>query len=543
MSFDFQTIDPVQSTVLPLVNPSREGLGDGHASSPRDRLHSTRVDASHAAEPANVAETKAAAELTTDEVYRQHTGTRLDWALWTDYRLQSIRTAIPLLGHDLAWAFTAITMASWSVATVTGTAIAWNLPAQILAWFAIQTAILRSNRLYPGIGVPPVTEIRACFRAAVMTSGGMLLANRLLGSLPHVEAIALLLAGGVMALGMAASRQMLRGRLARYDAWGARVLLVGEYTLVQALASTMRRDASSGLRAVGYVLPKNDFIEHRDADPLVLGATEDLVGVARLHRTPIVALDTTTRPTLSQRLWFQFPSLMWIDPRVGYHPDEDPVGVYQHRLVAPFFSFTSRFCKRAVDIIGSALGLLLLAPLFVLIAMWIRRRDPGPIFYASPRVGRLGRRFKMWKFRSMVVDGDDVLQRHLADDREAARRWSLQQKLHDDPRIIPGVGHFLRQSSLDELPQLWNVLRGEMSLVGPRPLPPAEVSLYADRFYPYSHMWPGITGLWQVSGRNDLSFSKRVYLVHHYATHWSIWLDAWILLKTPLTVMTRRGAY
>ncbi len=101
----------------------------------------------------------------------------------------------------------------------------------------------------------------------------------------------------------------------------------------------------------------------------------------------------------------------------------------------------------------------------------------------------------------------------------------------------------MRRWSVDELPQLWNVVLGEMSLVGPRPVPEAEITRYESRYYEYTQMWPGITGLWQVSGRNDTSFQTRIHLVHHYATHWSIWLDAWILIRTPAAIFTKRGAY
>ena len=143
----------------------------------------------------------------------------------------------------------------------------------------------------------------------------------------------------------------------------------------------------------------------------------------------------------------------------------------------------------------------------------------------------------------MVPNSDQVLQQRLATDAAARAEWDADQKLKDDPRIIPGIGRLIRSTSLDELPQLWNVLVGQMSLVGPRPVPPKEIVKYQDQYYQYSQMWPGITGLWQVSGRNDTSYETRVMLVHHYAANWSLWLDAWILVKTPMTVLTRKGAY
>jgi lipopolysaccharide/colanic/teichoic acid biosynthesis glycosyltransferase len=135
------------------------------------------------------------------------------------------------------------------------------------------------------------------------------------------------------------------------------------------------------------------------------------------------------------------------------------------------------------------------------------------------------------------------LKERLESDTAARAEWERDAKLKSDPRIIPKVGHLLRRYSFDELPQLWNVLVGEMSVVGPRPVPPDEIVRYQNYYYEYTQMWPGMTGLWQVSGRNGTTFATRVFLVHHYASNWSLWLDAWILAKTPLVVITKRGAY
>ena len=136
-----------------------------------------------------------------------------------------------------------------------------------------------------------------------------------------------------------------------------------------------------------------------------------------------------------------------------------------------------------------------------------------------------------------------ALTERLAKDPLARMEWEQDQKLKSDPRIIPGIGHLMRRYSLDELPQLWNVLCGEMSIVGPRPVPPGEIVRYQNHYYEYTQMWPGMTGLWQVSGRNETSFTTRVFLVRHYAKNWSLWLDLWILAKTPVVVFTKRGAY
>ena len=197
---------------------------------------------------------------------------------------------------------------------------------------------------------------------------------------------------------------------------------------------------------------------------------------------------------------------------------------------------------RAFDIVAAASVLLLTAPLLVAIALLVWMMDGGPALYSQPRVGRDGRHFRCLKFRSMCVDADARLARLLASDETARREWQADHKLRVDPRITR-LGRFLRKTSLDETPQLINVLRGEMSLVGPRPIVDAEIPRYGRRFAAYCAQRPGITGLWQVSGRNDVSYRRRVALDTAYAARKSIALDMRILAATIPAVLLRRGSY
>ena len=198
--------------------------------------------------------------------------------------------------------------------------------------------------------------------------------------------------------------------------------------------------------------------------------------------------------------------------------------------------------KRALDIIGAGVGLVLLAPFFLIVALMVRA-DGGPAFFAHQRVGRGGKLFGCLKFRSMVVDSQARLESLLASDPAARAEWEATRKLKNDPRITR-IGRFLRSTSLDELPQLINVLRGEMSLVGPRPVQEAEI----DRYYGasaahYMAVRPGITGLWQVSGRSETSYESRVALDVAYVSRPSLLADIAILLRTPVAVLSRRGAH
>ncbi len=201
-----------------------------------------------------------------------------------------------------------------------------------------------------------------------------------------------------------------------------------------------------------------------------------------------------------------------------------------------------RASQRMLDLALAIPLLVLLSPILAMIALAVWINDGGPAFYGQMRIGRHGRSFRCWKFRSMVTDSDAVLAKVLEQSADARAEWARDHKLRIDPRIT-WVGRFLRSSSLDELPQLWNVLRGEMSMVGPRPIVVAEVGRYGARFHDYCSCRPGITGLWQVSGRNDLSYRRRVAIDAVYARTAWVGLDIAILVRTIPAVLLRRGSY
>jgi Undecaprenyl-phosphate galactose phosphotransferase WbaP len=201
----------------------------------------------------------------------------------------------------------------------------------------------------------------------------------------------------------------------------------------------------------------------------------------------------------------------------------------------------ARLLKRAFDLVAALLLLGVMAVPLAAIA-WRIRRDGGPAIFAHQRVGQTGKTFPCYKFRTMAVDAEQQLRDLLATDPAARAEWEREFKLRDDPRIT-AVGHFLRRTSLDELPQLWNVIRGEMSLVGPRPIVASELPRYGDDVDYFLMVRPGITGLWQVSGRSNLDYPTRVYLDTWYVKNWSLWYDIAILFKTVAVVFKQRGAY
>ena len=199
----------------------------------------------------------------------------------------------------------------------------------------------------------------------------------------------------------------------------------------------------------------------------------------------------------------------------------------------------SYLAKRLIDIMAAIILLILLTPLFIIIMVLIYLSSPGPVFYKQTRVGRWGRLFTMWKFRSMYIDADARLKEIMAQNEMSG---GVIFKMKNDPRIIP-VGRFIRKASIDELPQLWNVLKGDMSLVGPRPALPSEVNQYSLQDRQRLEVIPGITCIWQVSGRSDIPFPQQVQLDVQYIQSQSLLLGIKLLLKTIPAVLLSRGAY
>lgn len=223
---------------------------------------------------------------------------------------------------------------------------------------------------------------------------------------------------------------------------------------------------------------------------------------------------------------------------VQYLLGEESIFLVDKVEVVPRFN---RATKRIFDVVVAG-SLIALAAVPMALVAWLVRRDGGPAFYSHTRIGLDGKPFGCRKFRSMAINSDELLTRHLADNDEARLEWETSRKLKDDPRVTR-LGRFIRKTAIDELPQLLNVIRGDMSLVGPRPVTQSELNYYGSTVKLYQSVRPGITGLWQVSGRSDLSYDQRVRLDTWYVRNWTPWHDIAILLKTVPAVLSRKGAY
>lgn len=209
-----------------------------------------------------------------------------------------------------------------------------------------------------------------------------------------------------------------------------------------------------------------------------------------------------------------------------------------HNLTKPI----SLFWKRFIDIFLLVVSCPVTIPLVAIVALIVKLTSPGPVFYGHKRIGKNGKEFKCWKFRSMVVDADKQLEKILAENPEMRAEWEKDRKFTNDPRVTK-IGKILRKTSIDEIPQFFNILIGEMSFVGPRPVTKPELAKYGSKADFILLAQPGLSGMWQISGRSDTGYEERITLDSYYIQNWSVWLDIWIILRTVIVVLKGKGAY
>lgn len=338
-------------------------------------------------------------------------------------------------------------------------------------------------------------------------------------------------------------RRTVRLALESSGRWRIPALLVGEGYAAQAAMNALKREPQMGFTIVRQIAPKtlqqmtppnawkNLLAKHKACH--IFLALEG--GELEENKAAIKALVRERVPCSIIPPWMDLPTSTLSPHHFLMH---DVMMLHDtNRLYLPM----PRLLKRAFDIVVSSLALLALSPLFILLTILIRR-DGGPAFFSQLRTGRNGELFRCYKFRSMRIDAEVFLKKYLAENADAAAEWEQFQKLKNDVRITR-LGHFIRKTSIDELPQLFNVLKGDMSLVGPRPIMPDQENFYEDDFVYYESVRPGITGPWQVSGRNALTFKQRVGLEVSYARNWSLWMDIVIILKTIPALLKKDNAF
>jgi len=402
--------------------------------------------------------------------------------------------------------------------------------------------------LYPGTGLGPVEELRRLALSTTLVCLGFIALTFYARITTDWSRAIIGLTWSFSVFGMPISRKFFRRLALRFKLWGEPVVVIGDPEDAIKVTKEFRNHPLTGFWPVLCVTTDfisnifpilaspeqevwNENILFRDIDILILA-----LGNKQLSATKEVLIDRSHS--------FRRIICVFDEERLGsvWFTNLNLIEYFGLEVRHQWNSPINRVLKRLLDLTLIMIGLPFLIPLFIVIAVAIYIDDPGAIFYTQMRIGVKGKEFRIWKFRSMISNAEELLDEKLKNNPVLHKEWLDSFKLKDDPRLTR-VGKILRSTSLDELPQIWNVLRGEMSVIGPRPIVKEEIPLYGEEFEIFKRTAPGITGLWQISGRNDLSYRERVNLDVYYLQNWSIWLDIHILMHTVLSVLQRRGAY
>jgi Undecaprenyl-phosphate galactose phosphotransferase WbaP len=470
---------------------------------------------------------------------------QLPKADWTPLSMAIVRASIDLC--------------SLSIAVFLGFRI-WSLvnpeipplhPAMLLMP-VLSVASLLFFGLYPGIGLNAVTQMKRASEGLTLvfllfTAVMFMTKNRWADSRGGFV-LAWVLSMVITPIG----RLLMSKLLISQSNWGVPVVIIGAGSAARSVIMSLKEHQVLGYRPLACVSEELDYEAYCEGVPVV-GCLEELPTVAKSlgAQHAIVAIPSMPpdRLTAHMRTWGKvFPRILivpnlegiaslWTEPR-------DLGGVLavevQHKLLDRW----NQLVKRASDIVVASFAILVSAPIVACAALLIRLKSPGKVFYVQEREGKNGEKIHILKLRTMHPEAETMLAKYLATDEDADREWRRFYKLRKDPRIVSGIGQFARITSIDELPQLWNVLKGEMSLVGPRPFPAYHNAQFSPDFRDLRlHVMPGLTGLWQVAARSNGDLKVQEAMDAYYIRNWSLWLDVYILLRTARAVILPFGSY
>jgi Undecaprenyl-phosphate galactose phosphotransferase WbaP len=416
------------------------------------------------------------------------------------------------------------------------------LPAFIVVFFLFN--------LYPGASLAPAEELRRVSYSTLIVHTGIVLSRHIYYLKFDTVTAALAISFVCSAIGILVGRTVMRSFLSVSGLGGIPAVIYGAGYTGRALVDRLL--ANKNACYVPVLILDDDAEkggEYRGV-PIIhdTGAGPEIVKRLKI-KNALVAMPSLSQPELKNLITtsvsaFRYNVLIpdiysitniWMSVR-------DFGGILGFATSYRLNMFWNLWIKRFLDISIVLFGSIIFFPLFLCIVILVKLSSPGPVLYSHERIGQKGQRFKTYKFRSMVIDADEKLKQLLAQDSGVREEWEKNQKIKNDPRITL-IGRFLRKTSLDEVPQFINVIKGEMSLVGPRPIVDSEIEKYGADFRRIFSVKPGLTGLWQVSGRSDTNYADRVSFDTYYLQSWSVWLDIWIIFKTMGVILKGSGAY
>ena len=402
--------------------------------------------------------------------------------------------------------------------------------------------------LYPGYGLSQVERFRRRVRATFMFFMLLMVWEYFTADVFWSRGV--LLSTFLFALiFLPLLQSILRYFLIRLNLWGTPAIILGAGLIGCAVVNSLNRHTALGIRLIAiFDDDKNLWGKNIEGVPIV-GGIEEASVFSDVARYAIIAMPEAGREQIVKLSeYLPFPKIMIVPDLLGLQSlwvvVRDLGGIPGMEVRRQLLIRRNLITKRAIDYLLSVPLFLMSLPILLIAAICIRITSPGSPFYTQEREGAGGKSIRILKLRTMYQDAEQLLSKHLAENDLARNEWQQYFKLKNDPRILPFIGNLLRKTSLDELPQLWNVLRGEMSLVGPRPFPFYHLDPFQKEFRDLRRkIQPGLTGLWQVSARSDGDLAVQERLDTYYIRNWSVWLDILILAKTIRIVLTGKGAY
>ncbi len=409
--------------------------------------------------------------------------------------------------------------------------------------FILLAAVMRlyhGNLFCPGMALDPVEEMRRRVYAVLVTYLLLFCYLTFSRRTDYFSRVVIAVSACLNFFFVGFVRNLVRRFLKWANVGQIPVLIAGAGKCGRRLEAEIRDNAHFGLRVIGFV-DDNPAVQDR------LGALSDAPAAAA--RTGAEFLICCLPPQAIARYlrdyMIHFRQILLMTDDIGIPVAwGTPVCLRElagleirNQLLRPL----PRLTKTVLEFVLACVSIVLLIPVFLILALVVKLSSKGPVLYCADRLGKNGRPIHVWKFRTMYTDADDQLEQILANNPKLAAEWRANFKLERDPRITP-IGRILRKTSLDELPQFFNVITGELAMIGPRPIVKAEIAYYGDNYEVFSRVKPGITGLWQVSGRNDTGYEKRILLDMWYIRNWSVWLDIHIFFATIVEVVKCRGA-
>ncbi|MDR0557669.1 MAG: undecaprenyl-phosphate galactose phosphotransferase WbaP [Treponema sp.] len=406
------------------------------------------------------------------------------------------------------------------------------------------------NGLYPGIALAPAEELRSFVLGSIITHGGIIVSRFIEDGEFEAISVAFIISFVCSCFMLSLCRSCMRSVMSKARLGGLPAVIYGNGRMAHLVIDRLFKRRYAGY-APALILDDDKAGSDMYAGvPVIHDISIGQVIVKKFKiRMAIIAMPLADTEEIARLLnkslsGFRYtvvvPDFFSIANIWMKTCDFDGIFgfVTSHKLKM----FWNLGAKRTIDVALTIIGGAVTLPFLLVIAFLIKISSPGPVLFGHTRVGQNGKPFTAWKFRSMTVDSKKRLQKLLDSDPAIREEWEMNHKLKNDPRVTE-IGKLLRKFSLDEFPQLINVLKGEMSLVGPRPIVEAEAAKYGEDFERIFSVKPGMTGLWQVSGRSDTDYAERVAYDTYYMQNWSIWLDAWILYKTIGVVLRGKGAY